>query len=361
MTVELRGRVLYAHGQPVSGVQVRVFDRDAPGKGDDDLTVEAGVSDADGAFTVRFAPSKYLDVLEGGERRNPVFDWSLASLRSGRPDLTDLYQPYLEFRYEFAGRPRRHTSGLGPFRRDFRLPELPPVAFRPSTHGYPFVNRFPGYFIPFSIPSIPDIPAVNQFYGLCGGMVASSVDFALAGRAIPGEARAPRRATPLHQYIYRRQNDSLGAFGEQVVRFARWMMLPDGTAQGTHKRTHDEFEKIRASLDDGNPVPIGLVYVSAQDTLKIWENHQVLAIGYEEQPGGRVEVRIYDPNHPRRDDVVVRCERVAVGNHFLSGPPARVVTTFGLAGVQRVGDRTKRPVRGFFAMPYVPVTPPVDL
>ena len=363
MAHNLTGRVLYADGRAASDVTVRVFDRDAPDKGDDDLTLKEGVSDQDGKFTVRFEPSKYLDFkeLDAHGPLNLLFNWTRDSRPRRRPDLTDLYRPYLEFRYTLKDRPRIHTISFRLFKREFRLPEMLPARFLSSRDGLKFVNRFRGYFIPFSVPSIPDLPSDTAIYGLCGGMVATSLDFLLAGRPIPPDAQVPKRASSLHQYMYRRQNDSLGAFGAQVVRFARWMALPDDSTQGTQKKSADEFEKIRVKLDDDNPVPIGLVYVSAQDTLQIWKNHQVLAYDYTERDDGKLDIKIYDPNHPLEDDVVVRCERVPVGNTYLAGTPPRVTTHYGLKGVQRVKGRKKKDVRGFFAMPYVPVEPPADL
>ena len=84
----------------------------------------------------------------------------------------------------------------------------------------------------------------------------------------------------------------------------------------------------------------------------------MLAYGYQERPNGGLDVLIYDPNHPQRDDVVVRCERVIVGSARPGNGEGPPVTLMGLRGEQRVGGRKKRDVRGFFEMPYVAVVPP---
>jgi hypothetical protein len=357
MAHEMKGRILFADGRPAEGVRVRVLDRDAPGKEDDDLTVSEGLSNAEGHFVVQFAPSKYLDFREIEPRgpRNLPFDRTLETRVRRLPDLSDLYQPYVLFEYTFNGQARVHSAAWRPFKHEFRLPERTPMVFRPSEHGFRFINCFPGYFLPISVPAIPDIPSVRNYYGLCGGMAAAAYDFLLAERPVPPDDKAPPRAGPLHQYLYRRQIDSLGPLGAQVMCFFHWMALPDGTPHGTQRRTLDAFERIRAQLDDRNAVPIGLVYVRALDTLAIWKNHQVLAYGYEERPDGGLDVKIYDPNHPGQDDVVVRCERVEVGN----GEPGE--TVMGLRGEQRVGGRKKKDVRGFFEMPYVALVPPAEL
>jgi hypothetical protein len=184
-------------------------------------------------------------------------------------------------------------------------------------------------------------------------MVAAALDFLLAGRPAPQELEPPGQKSRLHRYLYRRQVDSLGAFGRQIVRFARWMLLPDDTPHGTRRKNLSELEKIRARLDDDNPLPLGLVYVSTRDTLKIWKNHQVLAYGFRALSWGKIEMHIYDPNHPMRDDVTLRCEHAPIEQQDSEAP-----TLYGLICEQWVGDEKTRHVRGFFAMPYVPVTPP---
>jgi len=313
MSRSFSGVVEYATGRPAAGVRVRLFDKDVIGD-DDDLTVDEGLSDNQGRFEVTYKPEKKFN-------------------------FSDIFLPYLRFEYEFNNRSKTHHAFVQPFTAEYRLPDIPPVKFIPAENGYQFVNSYPGYWIPFSIPQIPDIPAVDKHYGLCGGMVASSLDFLLAGRQIPQRKRRPGRATLLHQYIHQRQVDSLDVLGKQVVRFARWMVLPDNAVQ---RRTLGEVNDLKKMLDRGNPSPIGLVYVGTKDTLEIWKNHQVLAVDYKEQ-NGRISIQIYDPNYPRMNDVTIECQPDGQG---------------GLLSEQIVGTKKKKHVRGFFIMPYTPVTPP---
>lgn len=356
MTCEFSGRVLYASGQAAANVRVRVLDKDAPGKTDDDLTVVEGVSDQNGKFTVVFSPTKFMDAKALSVLSfNLPFPWSADSPTIRFPDPTDIYLPYFQFAYTINERPKTYSAFIRPMKKEYRLPESPAVKFLPSLHGWKFINRFKGYFIPFSIPSLPDIPGVGNVYGMCGGMSAAALDLILAGRTIPDQDKPPKRKSPLHKYIYRRQIDSFGSFGEQIVRFARWMFLPDETTLGTWRKSLIEFEKLRARLDDDNPLPIGLVYVSSQDTLKIWENHQVLAWKYVKSNETEITLYVYDPNYPLRDDVVIRCQYVPIQNDHESA------TLYGLKCAQWVGSRQIKPVRGFFAMPYTPVAPPLEL
>lgn len=358
MAQVLRGKVLFANGEPVPNVKVRIFDKDAPSKGDDDLTVKKGVSDAQGHFEVHFAPSKFLDFVTLGRDTDDVpSDWTEETQGLRLPDVTDIYRPYAQFNYTFNGQPRMHKVFLRPFKREFRLPEMPPVDFKPSEHGFRFINRFPGYYLPFSVPVLPEIFEVKGAYGLCGGMSAAAYDLMLAGRPIPEEKEVPDRGTDLHRYLLRRQNDSFGRLGAQIVRFVRWAALPDDTPSGTWRKSFEAWEGLRVKLDDRNLQPVGLVYISTRDSLNIWENHQVLAHAYTERDDGGVDIHLYDPNFPLRDDVYLRCEPVTLATQH----EAESVTLEGFRTIQRVGDRDVRPVRGFFAVPYVPVHPPAEL
>lgn len=357
MSQTLNGQIMFANGHPLAGVRVRIFDKDLPEQGDDDLTVTEGVSDESGAFAVEYERSRYLDpVADADDALDLPFDIA-AELRN-LPRLLDIYRPYAQFRYTYQGEERQHEAFLRPFKSDFHLPELPPVLFLPSIHGWRFTNRFKGYFIPFSTPALPDIPSVTATYGLCGGMCASALDFALAGQARPAEDTVPKRTTDLHRYIYRRQNDSFGQFGEQIARFVRWMRLPDEGLHGTERKAYDEFQQIRRKLEVGVPVPIGLVYVSTQETYQIWQNHQVLAISYKDADDGSVDLRIYEPNAPMRDDVIIHCERVTIPNPSGDSDAEPI---YGFRSRQRIGTGRRKKVRGFFEMPYNPVHPPEQL
>ncbi|HEY9905320.1 MAG TPA: hypothetical protein V6D43_23310 [Candidatus Sericytochromatia bacterium] len=358
MAENFSGKVLFANGFPAQNVLVRVFDKDEPGKGDDDLTIGPGRSDEKGNFSIQFEPSRYLDynTIQTVEPHNPPWDWTLTTRTRRIPDITDIYLPYLEFRYTFNGRRCVHTAFMMPFQKEFRLPEIPAFEFKPSLHGFKFVNNFSGYPLPVSIPNLPHLSTVERAYGLCGGMSCAVYDFLLASRTIPSDTTAPAQGSALQQYLYRRQVDTFGALGEYIAKFAQWMVLPDDTILGTQKRTYDEFEEIRAKLDDGNAVVLGLVYVSGSNNLEIWNNHQVLAYGYSEASATTIDINIYDPNYPQRDDVAIRVERVPVGTTFVPGVPPRKRTVLGFKCMQRVPEGNKD-LRGFFAMPYVPVIP----
>jgi hypothetical protein len=234
-------------------------------------------------------------------------------------------------------------------------PGSPPgcCGFLPSQDGFAFTNSWPpGPAVTVPLPlrgagiGIGDTAA-----GLCGGMIFAALDYWHA-RVHPPEAR-PAPGSPLHRYIVRRLIASWRIHA--VARYYRWMTRPDGdrdiaalgrrlgqTRRGVSWRTIAvQWPRIRASLDDGIPAPLGLVTVASANPAQLRHNHQALAFGYD-LSGGEVTLRVYDPNSGRDDGVGIRFDAAA---------PERA-TEF--AHNLNLGW----PVRGFFLVGYSPATPP---
>ena len=361
MKLNFSGSVHYADGAPVSGVTVRIYDKDASGEQDDDLTVIPGLSDDQGRFNLTYEPLRFLDYHTIDGSGIPEEPFNTTASRSGLqlPDLGDIYLPYLQFNYTFNGLIRQNALPMGFFQNKFLLPENPSVDFLPSTHGFAFPNSFSGYFLPFSTPAFLGSRKVSSKYGLCGGMCAAAYDFALAGRAIPDTQAIPNQGTRLHRYLFQRQMDSMGGLGQQVAKVAQWTSLPDDTLLGTQARTLVELNSIRQKLDDRNPVVLALIYERAGSlkelSRRIFNNHQVLAYAYQQDDSGGVAIKVYDPNLPGCDDVVVQSEAVVLGT---VASPTGTVTVMGLRSNQLLGGVFYKQVRGYFAMPYQPVQPP---
>lgn len=212
------------------------------------------------------------------------------------------------------------------------------INFLPQQHGFCFPNHFPGLPLPISLPTFPRLKTA---YGLCGGMSSAALDFFLFECSIPSQNSVPQAGSLLHRYLYQRQLDTYGFLGSSAAKFGQWMLLNDLELQ---RRTAEEFNQVLQSLDQGNLVVMGLVYVTFRDTLAIWMNHQVLTYGYETLDSGFI-VNIYDPNYPQRNDISLD----------LKTTPAGLIVTQNIPGF-----RQKR-VRGLFAMPYCPQRPPVNL
>ncbi|MDX2131949.1 MAG: hypothetical protein SFY69_07855 [Planctomycetota bacterium] len=224
-------------------------------------------------------------------------------------------------------------------------PEIPArEAFRPSVHGLRFVNRFSGSPLPDALrgSSLARGKVVPAEFGLCGGMSLLVADYYLAGQRPPDDTTPPAPGTPLYDAIAARQLESFGEGGVMVLAFRRWMSLPDdggADEESTASLTRAELAGILRRLDRGELVPLGLVYVRSRTNSRapqsrvgvLWQNHQVLAYGYEPGEAG-VRVRVYDPNYPGDDGVVIA--------------PAQGVWE------RRTGTGKVTRVRGFFPMPY---------
>jgi hypothetical protein len=222
--------------------------------------------------------------------------------------------------------------------------------FLPSTSGLRFANAWPhepdlvlrlqGRFI-FGIGD-----AAN---GLCGGMSFETADHHIAGVPIWTETDAPPPDSTHFKAIVSRQLNSL-AWGRLPLRFYSMMAFrpdrPTGwsrllrRAPQTTATVRDEWPTIRAALDAGRLVNLGLVRTSGIDPRRLTLNHQVLAYGYS-LDAGRLAVAIYDPNHPGNDTVELRIELDANGR------------------VTRIEQSTGEPLRAFFQAPYTakPPTP----
>lgn len=366
MSEQATGRITFANGAPAVGVRVRIFDRD-PGAHDDDLTLAEGVTDANGDYSATYDPSRAADKFDITTTEPRSWnDWTLVQRTRTFTDPLDYYMPYVRCSYTLYGRERIVTFDLEPSPQAIRLPDPPPVErnFVPSVHGFHFINSFHGIPLPFTIPALPLLDTIGGAYGLCGGMSAAAADYFYAGRATPELRDVPEQGTTLYSYLYRRQLDSFSPFGEPVMRFMKWMRMNEDGPLGTWERSYSQFEQLKALFDAGLPLqPIGLVFAAAQEPL--WENHQVLAYGYTERSPSAIDIKIYDPNYPENDQVVIRAETMALRGSSSSGGTKRaaalrcrrvaiVADTLGRA-VEDV-----RPARGIFLMPYEMVMPPAE-
>ena len=127
------------------------------------------------------------------------------------------------------------------------------------------------------------------------------------------------------------------------ARFMAWLICLNyvppawpfwGGPAGLLARSKKEWQRLKTSVDAGQPVPIGLV----RDARNVYDNHQVLAIGYDEGDGAQRTIYLYDPNCPDRESTV----RIHFGEQLLDGRESCGVTA---------------PLRGFFCETYAPADP----
>jgi len=228
--------------------------------------------------------------------------------------------------------------------------------FLPSRDGLAYVNAWPSQPAvvvptPFGRLALGDPSA-----GLCGGMVFAALDHWYAGSLAP--VRQPRPGEPGFRYLVKRLVQSW-RLPVGVGRYYWWMILPDGADQAAGRprrlalrgpdpgwRTRwTQWPRIQAELDQGRPVPLGVVMAASANPRDLKHNHQVLAYDYHhdhDQAGGRLTVRVYDPNRGRRDDIAIT---------VTSSTPDRPVRFSHNLGLSR-------PVRGFFRTAYTPAGPP---
>jgi hypothetical protein len=216
-------------------------------------------------------------------------------------------------------------------------PGSPPgcCGFLPSQDGFAFPNSWPSspaltLRTPLGAVRIGDSAA-----GLCGGMVFAALDYWHARSQPPGEL--PEPGSPLHRYVVRRLIASWNIPGG-VARYYRWSTLPDGEV--ARRTIAVAWPRVRASLEDGIPAPLGLVTVASPNPALMRHNHQALAYAYE-MSGGEVILRVYDPN---------------------SGPADGVGIRFGVSSARTAAFAHNLnlgwPVRGFFPVRYSPAAPP---
>jgi hypothetical protein len=219
--------------------------------------------------------------------------------------------------------------------------------FRPSKHGFKFPNRFPG--VPLPDPLTKLIDTSNSVHGLCGGMCYTVIDAFSAAKPLPDTDSVPDEQTSLYQHIARRQWASWGFMDTQVLRYVHWMTMSDSKAQ---QESYESFEELRERLAAGQLTVIGLVYHDIRETLRVWDNHQVLAHGFSHLPDGSYHIHVYDPNYPKHDDVYIEARPITLKQGGSDVP--------GLACTQYRGDKKLMDVHGFLVVPYRQAPPPED-
>jgi hypothetical protein len=178
--------------------------------------------------------------------------------------------------------------------------------FVPSVNGLHFANAFPSgptIRLGFFDPRVIGVGDASR--GLCGGMAWFVRERFEDGQPVPPDTAPPANGSPLFRAIVRRQILSLD-WMRGPLRF--WLMGLGGPDRVRRRSLEDEWPKIRRSIDGGRLALVGLVRHDGWNPWQLTDSHQVLAHGYtvEGDPGHEtVTLRLYDPNHPNRDDVTL--------------------------------------------------------
>ena len=172
-----------------------------------------------------------------------------------------------------------------------------------------------------------------QGWGLCGGMTWHALDHFYARNPITAATEVPDRDSPLFRVLVGRQFDSFHG-ASLLTRCIRWQSRTDthtwwDPRPTIRALTMREWARVKQSVDQGFPASLTLI----RTTTAPWDNHQVLAFGYGDDPDtGRGEILLYDPNHPDQE------------------PKIRITTTGHDAG--KANQSSGEPLRGFFVWPY---------
>jgi hypothetical protein len=180
--------------------------------------------------------------------------------------------------------------------------------FLPSLNGLHFANRYaPGPTVRLGLIDPRVVGVGDADAGLCGGMSWFVREWFEAGRPIPAETTAPDNGTPLFRAIVRRQVLSLDWMRGPLRFWRAAASKPDRL----ERRTLDvELPQIRATIDDGRLALVGLIRHHGRNPFHLPKDHTVLAFGYTIDPVADVTtLRLYDPNHPNHDDVLLTFAR----------------------------------------------------
>jgi hypothetical protein len=197
------------------------------------------------------------------------------------------------------------------------------TAFNPEVHGFRFINDF-------QVEPVNDV----RFAGQCGGMVYAALDYFNARVPVPTQTFRPAVNTPLANYIYARQNQSVfenldkwgelffNPFGWRTNEFFNW---------GLQGFNGGRLQELRTEIDAGRPAPLGLFKAGNGGA---GPHHQVLALGYAlgryqgdlGQFSDDLRIFIYDPNHPNL--VMTLAPSVANHSYYYVEQPSEAWMTY---------------------------------
>jgi hypothetical protein len=181
--------------------------------------------------------------------------------------------------------------------------------FVPSTHGLRFANRFaPGPTVRLGPLDPRRFGIGDASTGLCGGMAWFVRERFETGLPVPTLTEPPPNGSPLFRALVRRQVLSLDWL-RTPLRF--WWMGAIGRERAARRTREIEWPRIRADIDAGRLAMVGVSRHRGLSPWRLMESHQVLAYAYKVE-GDTVTVRIYDPNWPGRDDVILRIDRSTI-------------------------------------------------
>jgi hypothetical protein len=188
--------------------------------------------------------------------------------------------------------------------------------------------------------------ALPDYYGMCGGMAFAAADHYAAGQPLPrGRSYddipqdSTARGRVLRDYLWERQIQSLQANAAQLLH---WMImlhlpLPFAGPDWLLDRVREEWLNLKSHIDGGQPWPLCLIGSS----ISPFNNHQVLATGYDDHGDGTGVIYVYDMNAPGKEQTIAIDMRGDL-----------------LAAVESAPNAERGHLRAFFCERYAPAPPP---
>lgn len=171
--------------------------------------------------------------------------------------------------------------------------------FDPRHHGFLFSNRFE-LDNPIKIPNCPWMPKKLD-PGFCGGMSYAAAKAFCKREYLTSQTVSPQQGDALFNELLLLQ---LATHPKGIIlKTFDWQTSPDLDNDGVGYRTKKAWFNIQSFLDAGNPAVIVVIRKEGYDE-NVFENHQVLALGYGIYGNTRV-LKIYDPNHPKEVGYIV--------------------------------------------------------
>lgn len=190
--------------------------------------------------------------------------------------------------------------------------------------------------------------AVPQTYGLCGGTAFAALDYYNAKIPIPLGTEPPTRAntagTTLRDYLQHRQLDSLK---DNLPTILAWMavlnLIPSwrpfkGGAAWLLDQSKAQWNTLTTKIDANQPVPLAIIGT----TMNPMQNHQVLAVGYDDPHDGTGTIFVYDMNCPGAEQSIQLDFRGLL-----------------LFAVETCPNNRRGALRGFICVEYTPAKPPI--
>ena len=190
------------------------------------------------------------------------------------------------------------------------MPSNAVPGFLPSRYGFRFRNQWPSGAARTINLGLVTIPIGDTGRGLCGGMAFAARDRFARGEDAPADLAPPPQGAALFKEIVDRQFASFGSFFSVPIRF--WLSSAGSQAGRDRETVRDAWPAIRSGIDKAEPPMVGLVRLAGRNPLALGLGHQVVAYRYDET-STKIEIGIYDPNHPGRDNVLLTIERLADG------------------------------------------------